>query len=137
MRRLLIFISFLCILQGCKKKEQLEDIKFDDNPYDNAYTGPNVVLIGGAERIQTGISTFVSKIYVNSSTDLYHFVLLYRNGVLIRTMPRSNHSLSSTIFTETIIDNTAISGVTYNYTASLKYVDALTKKSDAFVYLTP
>ncbi|MCW3072142.1 MAG: hypothetical protein JWO44_2032 [Bacteroidetes bacterium] len=116
----------------CKSK--LDEVQLNDNPYDLEYAGPKVVRIDSVRKVEVSFHVYANKINLTSLTEMYQGVILYRNGVVIKTINRTSHA---SVLKESIYDNTAVSGVTYSYTASLKYDNGKTGQSDAFNFTTP
>ena len=128
MKVFIYVIIFLGIISGCSKK--LDNVTLNDNPYDEAYSGP--IVINMSSIITDTVSFPIMRNYINftKSTENYDGVRLYRGGVLINTNATSSLSLSS------VTDNSAISGVTYTYQLRL-YLGSGETESDFFTFTTP
>lgn len=128
---LISLFALLLLATSCSKK--LDNVPFNDNPYDNDYTGSKVVRINTIETASIIIDTLFhlqNQIYYTKSYDTYDGVKLYRNGVLINT---HYNSISHTVY---IPDNTPVSGVTYTYEVRL-FLGSGEASSDPFTYTTP
>lgn len=130
---LLIFITILSF-SACKK--DLNTVTFNDNPYDAAYTGPKVVQITAVSHQTTTFSS-TNSVGISCETQQYTYVMLYRNGTLWATISRTSYTNVQSGFHEIIYDRNVTSGVTYKYTAALKYDDGVTQQSDPVFYTTP
>lgn len=123
--QLIILFALLLFITSCKK---LDNISFNDNPYDKDYNGPRVVKI---DNITTEFGVGVkNKIFYTKSFDNYDGIRLYRNGFPLTTQYNSiMHSVD-------IPDNAPTSGVTYTYEVRL-FLGSGEASSDPFIYTTP
>jgi hypothetical protein len=133
MKKIFYTLFMIVLLAGCKNK--LDEIGFTDNPYDSDYNGEAVVRIDSVSSalVSTTPIIYLTKVHITSLIQMYSNVILYRNGSVLRTVPRSGYE--STLI-ETIDDNTAVSGITYSYTASLKFDSGITQPSNAVSFTT-
>ncbi|OFY82383.1 MAG: hypothetical protein A3F72_15935 [Bacteroidetes bacterium RIFCSPLOWO2_12_FULL_35_15] len=123
--QLIIVLTLLLLVTSCKK---LDNISFNDNPYDKDYDGPRVVKI---DTITTEFGVGVkNKIYYTKSFDNNDGIRLYRNGFLLTTQ------YNSVIHSVDIPDSSPTSGVTYTYEVRL-FLGSGETSSEPFSYTTP
>ncbi|MCW3085675.1 MAG: hypothetical protein JWP12_3041 [Bacteroidetes bacterium] len=135
MKKIIYLLVVIIAFTSCKSK--LDKITLDDNPYDQAYTGPKVIRINSISGdINSTTGAHYNTLHVAISTELYEYVLVYRNGVLVLTASRSSYAPGNAQ-TENIADRTVVAGTVYTYTVALKYEEGSTQKSDAVVFTTP
>ncbi len=135
MKKILYILVVIVAFTSCKSK--LDKITLDDNPYDQAYNGPKVIWINSISGgINSTTSAHFNTLHIGINTELYEYVMVYRNGTLILTSGRSSYAPGSAQ-TENIEDHTVAAGVTYTYTVALKYEEGSTQKSDAVIFTTP
>lgn len=123
--QLIIVFALLLSITSCKK---LDNISFNDNPYDKDYDGLRVVKI---DTITTEFGVGVkNKIYYTKSFDNYDGIRLYRNGFLLTT------HYNSLVHSVDLPDNSPTSGVTYTYEVRL-FLGSGETPSDPVSYTTP
>jgi hypothetical protein len=132
MKKIIYCLFCLCVLAGCKSK--LDEVSFSDNPYDSDYSGEEVVILDSVSRVRVTTTVYVNRVTITSKIQMYQKVVLYRNGVVIKTENRSGYTGE---FIEQVDDYTAIPGSTYTYTAALKHEEAFTRKSNSVTFTTP
>ena len=129
MKNIFLFLaSVTFFISSCSKK--LDDVPqpFNDNPYDNDYTGPRVVRIDNIVHIAT--SGFRNELYYTKLHANNEGIRLYRNGILINT--HYNHT-AHTVF---IADNTTISGSVNTYVLEI-FSGSGRAESDPVTFTTP
>ncbi len=119
---------FSLFVTSCSKK--LDNIPFNDNPYDNDYTGAKAIRI---DSIHNNNSTGQNIIYFTRLFTNNDGVRLYRNGVKKNTI---TNSVNFGINAISIGDNSPTSGTTYTYDVRL-FLGSGEAASDPYSYTTP
>jgi hypothetical protein len=135
MKKIVCILAVIVAFTSCKSK--LDKITLDNNPYDAAYNGPKVVGISSiSSSVIATTGAHYNTLHIAINTELYEYVLVYRNGALILTSGRDSYAPGS-VQAENIEDHAVVDGTTYTYTVALKYEEGSTQQSDAVVFTTP